>query len=166
MKASSLIKEFDTLDKNFLLQSEIRDLSALSISEVVRLEPKIFPRGWSKALIESEFENPNSIRLGIFSKGILVGYSFSRIVDDEFNILNIGIDLNFRGMGLGQKLLDCVLNEARNRNCSIAFLEVRESNVLAQSIYQKAGFKISGRRASYYSDNGEAALLMELAFFL
>jgi ribosomal-protein-alanine N-acetyltransferase len=41
-------------------------------------------------------------------------------------------------------------------------LEVRESNLAAQAMYQKFGFEVTGRRSGYYRDNSEAALLMTL----
>jgi len=142
----------------------LRPLTRSDIADVISLEPQIFPRGWSRALVESEFENPCSVRLGIFLGLELAGYSFSRIVEDEFNLLNIGVKLPHRGIGLGQVLLQAVLKEAQNRGSTVIFLEVRESNKLAQKIYQKAGFRITGKRPSYYSDNSETALIMELPF--
>jgi ribosomal-protein-alanine N-acetyltransferase len=42
----------------------------------------------------------------------------------------------------------------------MATLEVRVSNQAAVNLYHKFGFQIVGRRARYYRDNGEDALLM------
>ena len=39
-------------------------------------------------------------------------------------------------------------------------LEVRASNTVAQNLYRKYTFKEMGVRRSYYSDNGEDALVM------
>ena len=39
------------------------------------------------------------------------------------------------------------------------FLEVRESNIAARKLYEKAGFEPTGRRKSYYTDPLEDALL-------
>ena len=39
-------------------------------------------------------------------------------------------------------------------------LEVRRSNLVAQSMYKKLGFIELGYRKRYYEDNGEDALLM------
>ena len=42
------------------------------------------------------------------------------------------------------------------------FLEVRESNQSAIAFYAKHGFNKMGRRASYYHDPEEAAIVMEI----
>ena len=42
----------------------------------------------------------------------------------------------------------------------IFFLEVRISNLSAQRLYEKYGFKIAGTRKNYYADNGEDAYIM------
>jgi ribosomal-protein-alanine N-acetyltransferase len=39
-------------------------------------------------------------------------------------------------------------------------LEVRVSNSAAQALYRSFGFRVAGRRARYYSDDGEDALVM------
>jgi ribosomal-protein-alanine N-acetyltransferase len=39
---------------------------------------------------------------------------------------------------------------------------VRKGNLAAQALYTKFGFKITGIRPRYYSNNGEDALMMTL----
>ena len=39
-------------------------------------------------------------------------------------------------------------------------LEVRASNVVAQNLYKKYGFKMAGIRKEYYSNNKEDAIIM------
>jgi len=41
-------------------------------------------------------------------------------------------------------------------------LEVRQSNIAAQKLYQSMGFVTSGIRKGYYSDDGEDAVAMTL----
>jgi ribosomal-protein-alanine N-acetyltransferase len=43
-----------------------------------------------------------------------------------------------------------------------SFLEVRESNLVAQDMYRKFGYEVTGRRRRYYRDNDEDAILMNL----
>ncbi len=135
------------------------------IDEIVLLEPQIYPKGWSRGLVESEFANLNSIRVGVFDKTTqsLIGYSFSRIVEDEFHLLNIGLLPGYRGLGLGSFLLCEVLEIAKVIKCTVAHLEVRKSNSSARSLYQIAGFREVGQRLAYYADNQEDAILMELS---
>ena len=39
-------------------------------------------------------------------------------------------------------------------------LEVRVSNIVAQNLYKKYGFKLARIRKEYYSDNKEDAMIM------
>lgn len=159
-------RKFIELDKDLVPEGySASTIGPAFIDEIVLLEPQIYPKGWSRGLVESEFANENSIRVGVFDKTIeaLIGYSFSRIVEDEFHLLNIGLLPEYRGLGLGSFLLYEVLEIAKGKNCTVSHLEVRKSNSSARNLYQIAGFREIGQRLRYYADNQEDAILMELS---
>jgi ribosomal-protein-alanine N-acetyltransferase len=79
---------------------------------------------------------------------------------DEAHITTIGIDPGHRGRGLGELLLLCMVDIAIGRGAKWLTLEVRVSNVAAQTLYRKYGFSVRGSRKRYYSDNNEDALIM------
>jgi ribosomal-protein-alanine N-acetyltransferase len=56
-----------------------------------------------------------------------------------------------RGQGLGRVLIEKTITESRMRGCSLLFLEVRENNHAARSLYHACGFMDVGRRADYYT---------------
>ncbi|MGH7315603.1 MAG: GNAT family N-acetyltransferase, partial [Candidatus Rokuibacteriota bacterium] len=68
-------------------------------------------------------------------------------------------DLRRRGVASG--LLGAVLDDARERSVTLAFLEVRPTNAEAVGLYERFGFRVIGRRKGYYFDTGEDALVME-----
>lgn len=86
----------------------------------------------------------------------------SWIVVDEMHIATFATHRDFRRQGIGSLLLTEALADARTRGARSAFLEVRAGNLAAQEMYRKFGFEITGRRPSYYRDNGEDAILMTL----
>lgn len=79
---------------------------------------------------------------------------------DEAHITTIGIDVPYRGRGLGEALLLRLLDESVRRGANMLTLEVRISNEGAIRLYEKYGFSVHGVRPRYYSDNGEDAYLM------
>jgi len=90
----------------------------------------------------------------------IVGYvGFWQLVD-EAHICNIAVAPAARGQGIGELLLLRAIRAAIARGMSLATLEVRVSNAVAQNLYRKYGFEVAGRRRRYYSDNGEDALIM------
>ncbi len=86
----------------------------------------------------------------------------SWIVVDELHIATIATHPEFRRQGVGARILTAALKDASAAGVRRAFLEVRESNEVAQTMYRKFGFEITGRRLKYYKDNGEDAILMTL----
>jgi ribosomal-protein-alanine N-acetyltransferase len=91
---------------------------------------------------------------------VLIGMSVVWIIVDEAHIATIAVHPDYRGRGYGKSLLAESLRQSFRRGAISATLEVRESNLLAQQLYLKFGFTIVGRRARYYTDNYEDAILM------
>ncbi|MFZ5609413.1 MAG: GNAT family N-acetyltransferase [Pseudomonadota bacterium] len=79
-----------------------------------------------------------------------LGFSLTRQVVDEAELLLIGLSPAWRGQGLGQPLLADAIAINREAGCRILHLEVRADNVAAQALYRKEGFVPRGRRAGYY----------------
>jgi len=89
----------------------------------------------------------------------LAGFLVARHVREEWEFENIVVAPEFRGRGVGKQLLDEFIMHARRSQSRAVFLEVRESNVAARKLYQKAGFRETGRRKRYYADPAEDAVL-------
>ena len=62
--------------------------------------------------------------------------------------------------GIGELLLLALIHNAMAVGARWVTLEVRVSNQIAQELYRKYGFEMTGRRKNYYSDNNEDALIM------
>lgn len=91
--------------------------------------------------------------------GRVLGFLVARHIAFEWELENIVVDPGVRRNGLGTRLLQGLLAEARQTNSDRIFLEVRESNAAARTMYEKAGFRQTGRRKLYYADPLEDAIL-------
>ena len=87
------------------------------------------------------------------------GFLVARHVANEWELENIVVATTARRKGLGRQLLDTLLTTARETNSASVFLEVRESNVAARSLYEKLGFRQTGHRLAYYVNPAEGAIL-------
>ena len=56
------------------------------------------------------------------------------------NIHDVFVDARFRGHGLGRRLMEAIIAEARRRNSSRISLEVRVDNASAKHLYADLGF--------------------------
>jgi ribosomal-protein-alanine N-acetyltransferase len=90
----------------------------------------------------------------------VVGYVVARRAADEVEILNIVVAKRKRRHGVGGLLLERALAAARAGGARRAFLEVRESNRAAIGMYERHYFLLAGRRAMYYRNPGEDALIL------
>ena len=92
--------------------------------------------------------------------GVLVGFLIGRIAADEFEILNMAVYRAHRRSGIGSRLLESALEFSRTVGSARAYLEVRASNGPALALYKRHGFTECGRRAGYYREPLEDALLL------
>jgi ribosomal-protein-alanine N-acetyltransferase len=91
------------------------------------------------------------------SDGRVAGFLVTREVGPgEWEILNVAVDPAYRRKGLAQRLIQ---GELSGRT-GAWFLEVRESNAAAISLYKGLGFREAGRRKNYYKNPAETAIVM------
>jgi len=93
----------------------------------------------------------------------IVGTIAWRNLGEEVEILDIAVNRAHRRQGHGYFLLRQFVQRLSELSVHNIFLEVRESNVPAISLYKKVGFQISGLRPNYYRNPQENAFLMTLS---
>jgi ribosomal-protein-alanine N-acetyltransferase len=93
-------------------------------------------------------------------KGFLVGSE----VAGEWELENIVVDAAAQGRGQGARLLNALIDSAKNSGGHVVFLEVRSSNSAARALYEKCGFQVSGKRPGYYHNPAEDAILYKKNF--
>ena len=81
-------------------------------------------------------------------------------VADQAHINNLAVRPELRGRGLGIQMLEGVILEARRLGAATLALEVRRSNIAAQRLYLRAGFREESIRKSYYTQPVEDALVL------
>jgi ribosomal-protein-alanine N-acetyltransferase len=125
----------------------MQDKDILAVVEIERLSFK-FPKP------ESVFREDEHKYLVAKDGEKIVGYIGIEKVLDETHIINMAVHPDYRGTGIGKRLMQHVLNDE-----DVFFLEVRISNEGAKKVYEKYGFKVIDLRKGYYAD-GEDAYVM------
>jgi ribosomal-protein-alanine N-acetyltransferase len=138
----------------------IRKMAERDLKEIVALENEIFPDPWSYNAFKSDLGNSIAFPLVATAGDSIAGYSCLYIVAGEMQIGNFAVAPDFRGKGIAKTLMNKILELANERKCDSIFLEVRESNQPARSLYESFGFKVVGRRVGYYRNPFENAILM------
>ena len=94
-----------------------------------------------------------------------VGFTMTRSAADEEELLLIAVHPDFRGRGLGSKLIQILKSSAEERGIAKIFLEMRSNNP-AENLYRKMGFSPIGRRNNYYrTKNGDQLDAITFGFF-
>ncbi len=139
----------------------IRDMKESDLDRIMEIEEKSFNPPWSREAFLLELTK-NLLAKYIVAEvdGQVVGYGGIWLIIDEGHVTNIAVDEEYRGKGIGSKILEGLIQICRERNMTAMTLEVRKSNVVAQSLYRKYGFKEYGIRKGYYQDNNEDAIIM------
>jgi len=149
-----------TSENDFSLRPATLD----DLSELVRIEKAVHVSPWTEAQFEGELQKPYARVLVLTDDETdtqVAGYIVSWLLYEEAQILNIAVDLPYRGMGYGQKMIQKVVGEAIRKNTRKVLLDVRKGNTAAIQLYQKMRFSIGQVRKGFYSD-GEDAYTMVL----
>ncbi|MDL2356155.1 MAG: ribosomal protein S18-alanine N-acetyltransferase [Pseudomonadota bacterium] len=138
---------FDLLDYAPMAMADLDDVYAV--------EQRIYPHPWSRG----NFVDSLSVGYQAWvlrEQGELAGYFLLMAALDEAHLLNVSVDQQRQGQGLGRYLLDKVAACARGLAATSVLLEVRPSNLRALKVYQQYGFVEIGRRKAYYpAHNGQ-----------
>ena len=90
----------------------------------------------------------------------IAGYGGLWLTLEDAHVTTIAVEPAQRGKGVGELLLNALIDHAYELGGRQITLEVRVSNTSAQRLYLKYGFQAAGTRPRYYTDNGEDALIM------
>lgn len=139
----------------------IRRMTLNDVDSVYDIEADTFQKPWKRDDFVREMTTNVCARYLVADVGgNVVGYAGAWIILDEAHITNIAVRRDARGRGIGRRLMEGILQYAANLGARVMTLEVRKSNLIAQSLYKSLGFHTASVRKKYYEDNGEDALLM------
>ncbi|MBE6599388.1 MAG: ribosomal-protein-alanine N-acetyltransferase [Ruminococcaceae bacterium] len=138
----------------------VRKALTSDIDAIYAIELASFSDPWSKYFFNHSMAQDTEIVFAAVSSDRIVGYGCLSVLPPEGEILNIAVSPEERGRGVGQLLLTAMLNHAAGEGVDTVFLEVRESNTAARSLYEKNGFSPIGIRKNYYIKPTEDAVVM------
>jgi [ribosomal protein S18]-alanine N-acetyltransferase len=165
-------------------------MSADDIPQVADIERESFPAMWPQTAYRRELTNQiaryvvitelpdgaperpsqpaglfGALRRIVGSDGAptpehLLGFIGIWLMVGEAHIVTVAVRERYRRMGVGERLLIAVIEQAAAYDQDLVTLEVRASNGVAQRLYEKYGFIRAGLRKRYYTDNDEDAVIM------
>jgi [ribosomal protein S18]-alanine N-acetyltransferase len=142
----------------------IRAMSGADIERVMGIAAGLetaphWPREAYEVALEASAA-PLRIALVAENRGQVIGFAIASVVPPEAELETIAVSAGHQGGGSGEALLSALLGRLRSRGVQEVRLEVRASNLAAQSFYRAHSFAEFARREKYYADTGEGAIVM------
>lgn len=152
----------------------LRPLDGRDLPRLARLEAELFgPGAWSEAMLAEELEGPGRWYVGaevvdsaLVEAGLvdadLVGYAGLWFDGDDVQVMTIGVDSRYQGRRIGHRLMEALLDRARELGARTVLLEVRVDNEAALALYERFGFERLALRKRYYQPEDMDAWTMRL----
>jgi ribosomal-protein-alanine N-acetyltransferase len=136
---------------------EIAQAGAHDAAELARVAREALAEGWSPAGFRAELE-AGALAPVAREGSETCGFALGRVIVDVAELRVLVVAPAWRRRGIGRRLLEAFVRQARARGATRVALEVRAGNAAARELYRTLGFDVEGRRPHYYP-GGEDALL-------
>jgi len=135
-----------------------------NLPEINLLEQQSFTSPWNRESLEVELSNPLNLITVIrsSSEAEITGYSMTRVLPPEAELLRVAVRPQTRRLGVGSVLLNELLQKLLTLKIAQVYLEVSEKNLSALSLYRKIGFTAAGYRPNYYDNGSTGAITFSL----
>ena len=122
------------------------------LQQIGIIEQRSNPLPWSVAQLESSLRCHQIWlveQIESYDSNRIIAFLIAQQVLDEASLLHIAVDSKKQSQGIGRFLVTSWLGML-STTISKVWLEVRQSNVVAQKLYLSCGFKNAGSRHDYY----------------
>ena len=131
------------------IEAEFEPLSLQRLDEVLQIERAVYEFPWSRANFSDSLKSGYQMQL-LAAGGQILGYFVAMKGVDEGHLLNLTVAPEFQRQGWARIMLDGLAIWSRGAGTEWLWLEVRVSNLRAQHLYERYGFRRVGERKRYY----------------
>lgn len=146
------------------IEAQFEPLTEARLDAVTAIEREAYDHPWTRGNFADSLKSGYQAQL-LTGGGAVLGYFVAMLGVDEVHLLNITVAPAHQHQGWGRVMLDALALWARSQRAQWLWLEVRVSNLRAQRIYERHGYRRVGERRRYYpAGNGrrEDAVVMSL----
>lgn len=137
----------------------VRPMRWWDLEQVIAIEIQVFgPTAWSPESFWGELARADRYYV-VADDGVVQAYGGLWIAAPDADVQTIAVAPGAQGRGLGRRVLDHLLEHARQDGCRRIQLEVRADNDAAIRLYENAGFGRVRVRQRYYPDLSDALVM-------
>lgn len=138
----------------------IRICERCDLEKIAEIEKECIEDGWSLKAFEEWFDPERNFILAAEIEDRIIGFANAGFVLDEGELLNIAVLKEYRRQKIAELLFKEIEKKLAEKEVKTIFLEVREKNKAAVSLYLKHGFEQNGLRKNYYKNPADNGILM------
>ncbi len=138
----------------------IRKMETADLEQVCAIETLCFSVPWTRAVFQDSLSREEYLYFVAVSEGQIAGYCGLLMIGEEGDVVNVAVHPDWRKQGIGENMLETLLQAGHENGISAFTLEVRVGNTAAIHLYEKTGFVPVGVRRGYYEKPQEDALIM------
>lgn len=159
----NIFQSIDALIREeFFTRAKITVATTDDISDIASIEKSSFSTPWSEKAIKESMDAGTVFYVAHLNNNVVGYIGLSKIAGEGY-VTNIAVLPEYRRLGIGKRILQYTVDNSKNELEFIS-LEVRASNSIAISLYEKLGFKNVGIRKRFYSNPVEDAIIMTKYF--
>lgn len=142
------------------LDVQIRWLIRRDMPEVLEIEQSSFDHSWTEEDFLSSLRQRHCIGMVVELNDQIIGFMIYELHKISLRILNFAVAPAYRRHGIGEQMIQKLVDKLSQQRRSEIDLTVRETNLPAQLFYQSQGFKAVNVLRGHYDDTDEDAYLM------
>lgn len=149
---------------------KLREVSEDDLDAIYAIELDVYPTAWSKSFFSMMYFLKNNMFIVAVEDDEVIGYCVGEVekMGKESksvltgHVLNIAVSAKHQQRGIGTILLDDMEERFLDKEAEISYLEVRESNIGAQTVYKKRGYQYVRTSKDYYGDEDGFIMMKNL----
>ena len=151
--------------------TRIRFATSRDIAEIISINFKTLPEHYSNSFfMELLLDSPETFVVAENNNNKIIGYIMCRIeygfsvlkkmsLARKGHVVSFAVLEEYRGKGIGKKLVEQSIEGMKIRKCNESYLEVRTDNIPAIKLYENLGFNRIATLNTYYKDSRNAFLM-------
>jgi [ribosomal protein S18]-alanine N-acetyltransferase len=151
-------------DEKQQVRVHIRWMIRRDMPEVLYTEQNSFEFPWSEDDFIRCLRQRNCIGMVAECEERVVGFMIYELHKSRLHVLNFAVSPKWRRHGVGQQMLEKLVNKLSHQRRNRILLEVRETNLAAQLFFKTAGFRAISVLRDFYEDTTEDAYLMQYQY--
>lgn len=141
---------------------DVRAMRPEDRAEVLRIEGASFPDAWTPAQLERCLASPRAVGHVLERAGACVGFFIVEHVRDRLRLLSLAVAPSERRTGVATRALRSLEAIARTHGRARIELEVHETNLAAQLLYRKHGYRAVEIVRAYYGDQDAYRMIKDV----